>query len=46
MPEWSDVVPGMIERFGKDPATVAVLLGFLKGLVEESGNPRIPLHVS
>ncbi|WWC71179.1 uncharacterized protein I206_105132 [Kwoniella pini CBS 10737] len=43
MPEWSGVVGGMIEQFGKDPSTVVILLGFLKALPEEAGNPRIPL---
>lgn len=46
MPEWSDIVGGMIERFGKDPATVNILLGFLKALVEEVGNPRLVVSVS
>ncbi|KAK4688053.1 transportin-3, partial [Tremellales sp. Uapishka_1] len=43
MPEWTNVVGGMIDQFGKDPSTVTVLLGFLRCLVEEFGNPRIPL---
>ncbi|WVQ84216.1 hypothetical protein IAT38_006367 [Cryptococcus sp. DSM 104549] len=43
MPEWEDVVGSMIERFGNDPETVTVLLGFLKTLPEEAGNSRIPL---
>lgn len=46
MPEWENVVGGMIDQFGKDPSTVIVLLGFLKALPEEAGNPRIPLSVS
>jgi hypothetical protein len=46
MPEWQDVVGGMMKRFGKDPGTVGILLGFLKALVEEAGNSRIPLSVS
>lgn len=41
MPEWADVVGGMIEQFGKDPSTVTILLRFLKALVEEVGNPRL-----
>lgn len=45
MPEWENVVGGMMDEYGKDPATVPVLLGFLKCLVEEAGNPRIPLSV-
>ncbi|OCF35078.1 transportin-3 [Kwoniella heveanensis BCC8398] len=43
MPEWENVIGGMIDRFGKDPGTVVVLLGFLKALPEEAGNPKIPL---
>ncbi|WWC88244.1 uncharacterized protein L201_003150 [Kwoniella dendrophila CBS 6074] len=43
MPEWDNVVGGMVDQFGKDPSTVIVLLGFLKALPEEAGNPRIPL---
>lgn len=46
MPEWANVVSGMIEQYGKDPATVNVLLGFLKALVEELGNPRLIVGVS
>jgi hypothetical protein len=45
MPEWEDVVQGMIDQFGSDARTVGVLLGFLKCLVEESGNPRIAISV-
>ncbi|WVQ73550.1 hypothetical protein IAR50_003128 [Cryptococcus sp. DSM 104548] len=43
MPEWDNVVGSMIDRFGSDPATVTVLLMFLKTLPEETTNPRIPL---
>ncbi|WRT66764.1 uncharacterized protein IL334_003727 [Kwoniella shivajii] len=43
MPEWNNAVGGMIDQFGKDPTTVIILLGFLKALPEEAGNPRIPL---
>ncbi|WWC63014.1 uncharacterized protein I303_105612 [Kwoniella dejecticola CBS 10117] len=43
MPDWVEVVRGMIDRFGQDPSTVIILLGFLKALPEEAGNPRIPL---
>lgn len=46
MPEWGNVVGSMIEQFGKDPATVNILLGFLKALVEEVGNPRLTISVS
>lgn len=46
MPEWENVVQGMIDQFGSDAQTVGVLLGFLKCLVEESGNPRIAISVS
>jgi hypothetical protein len=41
MPEWADVVQGMIERFGQDPSTVTILLRFLKALVEEVQNARL-----
>jgi transportin-3 len=41
MPEWRDVVQGMIERFGQDPSTVTILLRFLKALVEEVQNSRL-----
>lgn len=34
-----------MDQFGKDPLTVNILLGFLKALVEESGNHRVPLSV-
>ena len=43
MPEWQDPTSQMIQSYGKDPGTVGVLLGFLKSLVEEGGNSRIPL---
>ncbi|WVN85688.1 uncharacterized protein L203_100837 [Cryptococcus depauperatus CBS 7841] len=43
MPEWENAVGTMIDRFGSDPSTVAVLLTFLKTLPEEATNPRIPL---
>ncbi|CEH14085.1 Nuclear transport regulator [Ceraceosorus bombacis] len=43
--EWGDrVVPAMIERFGKDPASVGTLLEFLTVLPEEvTSNARIPV---
>ncbi|EIW67770.1 hypothetical protein TREMEDRAFT_74507 [Tremella mesenterica DSM 1558] len=44
MPEWQDPARQMIENYGKDPGTVGVLLGFLKSLVEEAGNGKIPLN--
>jgi hypothetical protein len=46
MPEWDNVVGSMIERFGKEERTVGVMLQFLKCLVEEAGNPRVPMNVS
>lgn len=46
MPEWTNVVQGMIERFGKEPGTVVVLLRFLGSLAEESLNTRLPRLVS
>lgn len=42
MPAWTNVVQGMIERFGKDPGTVVVLLRFLGSLAEESMSDRLP----
>ncbi|ORY31770.1 armadillo-type protein [Naematelia encephala] len=44
MPEWPNVVGGMIEQYGKDPSTVTILLGFVKALVEEEGHPRLPIY--
>lgn len=41
MPEWADVVRGMIDRFGQDPGTITILLRFLKALVEEVQNSRL-----
>jgi len=46
MPEWKDVVPGMIENFGTRVECVEMLLEFLKCLVEEAGNGKIPISVS
>ena len=46
MPGWKDVVPGMIENFGTRVECVEMLLEFLKCLVEESANGRIPISVS
>jgi transportin-3 len=47
MPEWKNVVPGLIESFGQDPSTVPALLQFLTVLPEEvNGNTRIPMSVS
>jgi transportin-3 len=46
MPEWTNAVQSMIEQFGKNPATVVVLLRFLGSLAEESLNPRLPSTVS
>jgi transportin-3 len=46
MPEWTDVVQGMITQYGNDPNTVTVLLRFLSSLAEESLNPRLPAQVS
>jgi transportin-3 len=46
MPEWDNVVGSMIDRFGKEESTVNVMLQFLKCLVEEAANPRVPMAVS
>ncbi len=43
--EWTDVIPSMIDAFGKDQEGIPMLLEFLKVLVEESENTRIPLTV-
>lgn len=45
MPEWSNVVEGMIANFGERVECVEMLLEFLKSLVEEAGNGRLPLNV-
>lgn len=46
LPQWGNVVQGMIERFGQNPATVPVLLQFLTVLPEElNTNTRIPVTV-
>jgi len=44
--EWRSPVGDMIERFGKDAATVKVLLEFLKSWIEEAMNPYVRLAVS
>ncbi|CAH7688350.1 nuclear localization sequence binding protein [Phakopsora pachyrhizi] len=42
MPEWPTVVSDMITKFGKDPATVPILLQFLTVLPQEiMGNSKI-----
>ena len=47
MQGWTDVVPGMIAKFGNDPGTVNILLEFLAVLPEEmTMNHRIPIDVS
>lgn len=44
--QWDKPVQDMIERFGKDPATVPVLLEFLKVLPEEiMDSHRVPITV-
>ncbi|PWN54005.1 ARM repeat-containing protein [Violaceomyces palustris] len=43
---WPAVIPGMIQKFGSDPATVATLLEFLTVLPEEvTTNHRIPIDI-
>ncbi|KAI5452636.1 Nuclear import receptor [Naganishia albida] len=44
LPEWKDVIAGMVDTFGQRVESVEMLLEFLKVLVEEAGNPRIPLN--
>jgi hypothetical protein len=46
MPEWKDVVPSMVDNFGTRAECVEMLLEFLKSLVEEASNGRIPISVS
>lgn len=47
LPLWDNAVQNMIDAFGPNPATVPVLLQFLKILPEElTGNTRIPVTVS
>ncbi|KAI6047713.1 armadillo-type protein [Pisolithus marmoratus] len=44
LPAWDNAVQTMIETFGTNPASVPVLLQFLKVLPEElTGNTRIPV---
>ncbi|KIJ68548.1 hypothetical protein HYDPIDRAFT_106754 [Hydnomerulius pinastri MD-312] len=44
LPQWDNAVQSIIETFGRNPATVPVLLQFLTVLPEElSGNTRIPV---
>ncbi|KAJ9117035.1 hypothetical protein QFC22_004694 [Naganishia vaughanmartiniae] len=43
LPEWTNVAAGMVDMFGNRVESVEMLLEFLKVLVEEAGNPRIPL---
>jgi Exportin 1-like protein len=46
-PQWENVVQNMYDMFGRDPATVTVLLEFLTVFPEElSGNSKIPVSVS
>jgi transportin-3 len=47
LPTWEKPVQTMIENFGRNPATVPVLLQFLTLLPEElNTNTRIPVTVS
>ncbi|KAF7985269.1 hypothetical protein HWV62_6405 [Athelia sp. TMB] len=44
LPSWQNAVPGMIESFGRNPASVPTLLQFLTLLPEEiTSNTRIPI---
>lgn len=46
LPTWSDAVPSLISKFGRNPAAVPVLLQFLTLLPEEiTGNTKIPITV-
>ena len=44
--EWTDVVHGLVEEFGKDVVMVPALLEFLRVLPEEVANPKITITVS
>lgn len=46
MMEWTDVVHGLVEEFGKDVVMVPALLEFLRVLPEEVANPKITITVS
>lgn len=47
LPAWEDPVQNMIDQFGRNPATVPVLLEFLTVLPEElNSNTKIPVTVS
>jgi transportin-3 len=46
MMEWTDVVHGLVEEFGKDVFMVPALLEFLRVLPEEVANPKITITVS
>ncbi|KAJ9101702.1 hypothetical protein QFC21_003040 [Naganishia friedmannii] len=43
LPDWTNVAAGMVDMFGNRVESVEMLLEFLKVLVEEAANPRIPL---
>jgi transportin-3 len=46
LPEWQNPVQDMIDSFGRNPATVPMLLQFLTVLPDEiSSNTRIPITV-
>jgi hypothetical protein len=47
LPSWKNAVQGMMDSFGRNPATVPALLQFLTVLPEElAGNSKIPITVS
>lgn len=47
LPSWENPVRALIDSFGRNPATVPILLEFLSLLPEEvSSNTRIPISVS
>ena len=46
VPQWENVVQSMHDTFGRDPASVPVLLEFLTVFPEElSSNSKIPVQV-
>jgi transportin-3 len=47
LPNWSNAVQSMIDKFGRNPTTVPVLLQFLTLFPEElASNSKIPVTVS
>lgn len=45
LPDWPTVVTDMMERFGRTPATVPTLLGFLTVFAQENVQARFRVQV-